>query len=147
MVTSCMMCCDNSRTNVGITSHSLNGLKAHSAWWNPCLTLLRWPRPWGWIGLGHRAKPNSIVLLKEQNNKMTLGMTCCCTHSGVWVHSTTGRETFSYSVWKLTQRCTAGKYAENERFRNIHSEMRSIHQIPPSFLRSSLSEPGTHPFH
>lgn len=33
-----------SDTNMGVTTHSLTGFKAHFMRWNPCLTLLRWPR-------------------------------------------------------------------------------------------------------
>ena len=39
--------------------------------WNPYLRLIRWARTWDKIGQGPREKPNTIVLPKERNLKMT----------------------------------------------------------------------------
>lgn len=85
---------------------------------------------WDWVGHRPRGRQSTIVLSKEQGNKMSPN-TFYYTYRSV-PHSALIREVSSHSRCKLTERLTNGQYTENEKFwRNFE-----IHPKGDVFIRA-----------
>lgn len=121
--------CNTGTSVLGVTNHSLTGFR------NPCLTLLRWPRPWEKIVLGE----NQTISFYYKTALKWLLKTFFQTHTLV-PHSAIIREAPSYSSWELTQRTTK-QHAETKRCWNTPSKMECLHKPLFSELRE-LSRKG-----
>lgn len=96
---------------VVVTRHHLIGFKTNSMGWNPCFTLLEQPTSLDYIGHGQRVKANTIFLLQEYNNKITVMAFCYSYRSLSCSAIITGVS--SYSRWEQIPRPTMCKRARD----------------------------------
>lgn len=106
---------------------SLVGFKAHSLRGKPCLTLLRWPWTWDWIGHEPWRILNITDLLKEHSNKTTPNNILLYSV----LHSAATREASPCSRCQVTQKPTTRQYEENERLWTTQSQMSYVYQTSP----------------